>query len=119
MSTTVFSADVDPTMLDQAEEVLAGNGITLTEAFRQMMTYIVVEKRMPHFECFEPNRETLEAISDAEKGDLVTIGSIADLLSDLNRTTTFKQDYKREKRGQYRETLDADLEQALKLLVAV
>ena len=84
MSTTVFSADVDPKMLDQAKEVLADNGITLTEAFRQMMTYIVVEQRMPYFECFEPNQETLKAISEAENGELVTIGNIADLMSDLN-----------------------------------
>ena len=34
----------------------------------------------------------------------------------IKRTRTFKRDYRREKRGQYRETLDAELQQALILL---
>ena len=36
----------------------------------------------------------------------------------INRTSAFKRDYKREKRGQYRGTLDADLGQVLELLIA-
>ena len=36
----------------------------------------------------------------------------------INRTNAFKRDYKREKRGQYRETLDEDLRQVLDLLIA-
>ena len=84
MTTIVFSANVEDKKLNEAEEVLAGNGITLTDAFNQMVNFIIVEKRMPHFDCFIPNDETLQAIYEAEEGNLVTIGSVADLLSELN-----------------------------------
>ena len=49
-----------------------------------MMNYIVVEGRMPHFHCTEPNEETLTAIAEAERGDLITVGTLADLMTDLN-----------------------------------
>jgi mRNA interferase YafQ len=36
----------------------------------------------------------------------------------IRRTTAFKRDYKREKRGRHHGTLDADLEQVINLLAA-
>ena len=84
MDTTVFTADVDAEILALANEVLAKEGITLTEALRRMMNYIVVEGRMPHFHCIEPNEETLAAIAEAERGDLITVGSLSDLMADLH-----------------------------------
>ena len=84
MSTTVFSASVDEAILAQANEVLAKEGITLTDALNQMMSYIVSEGRMPHFQCFDPNEETLAAIAEAESGDLITVGTVADLMAELN-----------------------------------
>ena len=36
----------------------------------------------------------------------------------INRTNAFKRDYKREQRGQYRETLDADIRTVVGLLIA-
>ena len=35
----------------------------------------------------------------------------------ISRTRAFKRDYRREKRGQYRQTLDEELQRALELLV--
>ena len=84
MGTTVFTADVDSDTLAQAREVLAKEGITLSDALRQMLDYIVVEGRMPHFQCFEPNEETLAAMAEAERGDLVSIGGVDDLMAELN-----------------------------------
>ncbi len=84
MNKTVFTADVDADILALANEVLAKEGITLTEALRRMMNYIVVEGRMPHFHCIEPNEETLAAIAEAERGDLITVGSLSDLMADLH-----------------------------------
>ena len=84
MDTTVFTADVDPIILAQANEVLAKDGITLSDALRQMMNYIVVEGRMPHLQCLEPNEETLAAIAEAERGDLITIGAVVELMAELN-----------------------------------
>ena len=84
MGTTVFTADVDSDTLAQAREVLAKEGITLSDALRQMLDYIVLEGRMPHFQCFEPNEETLAAMAEAERGNLVSIGGVDDLMAELN-----------------------------------
>ena len=84
MGTTVFTADVDPVILAQANEVLAKDGITLSDALRQMMNYIVAVGRMPRLQCFEPNEETLAAIAEAERGDLITVGTVAELMAELN-----------------------------------
>lgn len=84
MSSTVFTADIDGDTLARANEVLAKEGMTLSEALRLMLNYIVVEGRMPHFHCIVPNEETQAAIADAERGDLVTMGSVAELMADLN-----------------------------------
>ena len=84
MGTTVFTADVDSALLAQANEVLAKDGITLSDAFRQMMNYIVVEGWAPYLQCLEPNEETLAAMAEAERGDLITIGTVSDLMAELN-----------------------------------
>ena len=41
------------------------------------------EKRLP-FEPLVPNAETIEAMRAARRGDVVTVGSVDDLLTDLN-----------------------------------
>ena len=84
MNTAVFTAEVDQAILDRATEVLAQNGATLPEVFHRMMSYIAVEQRMPYFESFEPNEETRAAMAEAEQGLLVPVGSVADLMAELN-----------------------------------
>ena len=39
---------------------------------------------MFHFQCIEPNDQTLAAIAEAERGDLVEVGSVAELMDELN-----------------------------------
>ena len=63
--------------------VLASVGLTVSDAFRLMMVRIATEKRLP-FEPLVPNAETIEAMRAARRGDLVTVGSVKDLLADLN-----------------------------------
>lgn len=84
MSTTVFRADVDLQTWHEAVAVLADDGLTVSDAFRRMLNYIVVERRVPSFDCFVPNAGTLAAMSSAEQGDLITVGSVTDLIADLN-----------------------------------
>ena len=80
----LFTADVDSDTLARASEVLAREGITPSEALRRMLDYIVLEGRMPHFQCLEPNEETLVAMVEAERGDLASIGTVDDLMSELD-----------------------------------
>ena len=79
----VVRARIDERVKDDAAAVLASVGLTVSDAFRLMMVRIATEKRLP-FEPLVPNAETIEAMRAARRGDLVTVGSVKDLLADLN-----------------------------------
>ena len=80
---TVVRARIDERVKKEAAAVLASIGFTVSDAFRLMMVRIATEKRLP-FEPLVPNAETIEAMRAARRGDLVTVGSVDDLLADLN-----------------------------------
>ena len=80
---TVVRARIDQQIKDEAGAVLASIGLTASDAFRMMMMRIAAEKRLP-FEPLVPNAETIEAMKAARAGDLVTVGGVDNLLSDLN-----------------------------------
>lgn len=80
---TVVRARIDERVKKEAAAVLASIGLTVSDAFRLMMVRIATEKRLP-FEPLVPNAETIEAMRAARRGDLVTVGSVDDLLADLN-----------------------------------
>ena len=48
-----------------------------------MLMRVVAEKALP-FEPLIPNAETIEAIMESQRGELVTVGSVDDLLRELN-----------------------------------
>ena len=79
-----FIAEVDSETLTKAQEVLERDQITLDETLEQMLSYIVSHGSAPCFQCGEPNTETLRAIAEAASGDLINVGSIADLFAELN-----------------------------------
>ena len=80
---TVVRARIDGRVKTEAEAVLASIGLTVSDAFRLMMMRIASEKKLP-FEPLVPNRETIEAMKAARRGELVNIGSIDNLFSELN-----------------------------------
>ncbi len=80
---TVVRARIDEHIKEEATIVLAAMGLTVSDAFRLMMIRVAKEKALP-FEPLIPNEETIEAMRAARRGDLVTVDSIDDLLSDLN-----------------------------------
>ncbi len=80
---TVVRARIDERVKKEAAAVLASIGLTVSDAFRLMMVRIATEKRLP-FEPLVPNAETIEAMRAARRGDLVTVGSVDDLVADLN-----------------------------------
>lgn len=84
MAKTRFTAEVDSETLSRATEVLARAQTNLDETFGQMLEYIVSSDAAPCFECGEPNAETLEAMAQAERGELTSTGSIAELFAKLN-----------------------------------
>jgi DNA-damage-inducible protein J len=83
MTNTVVRARIDEHVKEEAAAVLASIGLTVSDAFRLMMMRIAKDKALP-FEPLVPNAETIEAMKAARRGELVTVGSPADLLKSLN-----------------------------------
>lgn len=84
MSTnTVVRARIDPTVKEEASAVLASVGLTVSDAFRLLLTRIAHDKALP-FEPLIPNETTLAAMREARAGNLTRASSIADLMKDLH-----------------------------------
>ena len=83
MTNTVVRARIDEHVKEEAAAVLATIGLTVSDAFRLMMMRIAKDKALP-FEPLVPNAETVDAMKAARRGEVVTVGSPADLLKSLN-----------------------------------
>jgi len=80
---TVVRARIDEKTRQEAAAVLGAIGLTVSDAFRLMMGRVAAEKRLP-FEPLAPNAETVAAMEAARRGDLVTVGDVDGLMTDLN-----------------------------------
>lgn len=84
MSTnTVVRARIDEHIKEEASVVLEAIGLTISDAFRMLLTRVAREKALP-FEPLVPNAKTIKAMKDARRGNLVTVGKANQLLADLN-----------------------------------
>jgi DNA-damage-inducible protein J len=79
----VVRARIDERIKSEAAVVLSAMGLTVSDAFRMMMTRIAAEKALP-FEPLVPNAETIEAMMEARKGGLPRFKTVEALLTDLN-----------------------------------
>ena len=79
----VVRARIDERIKQEAAVVLAAMGLTVSDAFRLMMTRIAAEKALP-FEPLIPNAETIEAMKEARRGGLPRFQTVDALLADLN-----------------------------------
>jgi DNA-damage-inducible protein J len=79
----VVRARIDEHIKQEAAIVLATIGLTVSGAFRLLLTRIAKEKALP-FEPLIPSKETIEAMKAARRGDLIAVDSIDNLLSSLN-----------------------------------
>ena len=84
MVKTRFTAELDSEILAKAREILKRDQITLADTLQEMLNHIVAHDTAPCFKCGEPNAETLQAMAEAEAGDLITSDTVADLFADLN-----------------------------------
>ena len=80
---TVVRARIDEQTKEEAAIVLAAMGLTLSDAFRIMLTRIAREKALP-FEPLVPNAETIKAMKAARRGALPSFASVDALMADLN-----------------------------------
>ena len=79
----VVRARIDEQIKEEATVVLASMGLTVSDAFRLMLTRIAKEKALP-FEPLVPNAETIAAMKEARRGRLKSFDSVDALLEDLN-----------------------------------
>ena len=79
----VVRARIDEHTKEEATAVLAAMGLTVSDAFRIMLTRIAREGALP-FEPLVPNATTIEAMKEARQGRLKSFTSVNDLMADLN-----------------------------------
>ena len=78
------NTDVDRETWDKVAAVLDGHYINISDALRLMMHYIAAEEALP-FPCIPLDPEEIAEMKSAKPEDLITIGSVDDLIAELNR----------------------------------
>ena len=79
----VVRARIDENIKNEAVAVLASMGLTVSDAFRMMLTRVATEKALP-FDPLVPNAETVAAMRDARRGKVRSFESVDALMEDLN-----------------------------------
>ena len=79
---SVVRARINEHIKEEASVVLEAMGLTMSDAFRMLLTRVAREKALP-FDPLIPNLETIEAMRAARHGQLTT-SNIPNLLVDLN-----------------------------------
>jgi len=79
----VVRARIDARVKEEAAAIYAAAGLTLSDAFRMLLMRTVAERALP-FDPLIPNTETVEAMKAARRGELVEVGSIENLMADLD-----------------------------------
>ena len=82
-SNTVVHARIDGQIKEEAAAVLDAMGLTVSDAFRMLLTRIAKERALP-FEPLVPNEETIQAMQEARAGRVRTAKSTDDLIAQLN-----------------------------------
>ena len=79
----VVRARIDEHIKEEASAVLAAMGLTVSDAFRIMLTRVAREKALP-FEPLVPNETTIAAMREARAGKLKGFDSVEALMADLH-----------------------------------
>ncbi len=79
----VVRARIDEHIKEEATAVLAAMGLTVSDAFRILLTRVAREKALP-FEPMVPNAVTIEAMKEARRGGMKAFATVDDLMADLN-----------------------------------
>lgn len=79
----VVRARIDANIKQEASVVLEAMGLTVSDAFRIMLTRVAREKALP-FEPLVPNAITIAAMREARAGRLKGFDSLDALMADLH-----------------------------------
>lgn len=80
---TVVRARIDEHIKEEASTVLAAMGLTVSDAFRILLTRIAREKALP-FEPLVPNETTIAAMREARADKLRSFDSLESLMANLH-----------------------------------
>jgi DNA-damage-inducible protein J len=80
---SVVRARIDERTKKEAAAVLKAMGLSLSDAFRLLLTRVAAEKALP-FEPLMPNEETIAAMREARAGHLPRSKTAKKLLRELN-----------------------------------
>ena len=83
LADSVVRARVNGKIKEDASDILAAAGLTLSDAFRMMLIRIVHDKTLP-FDPLIPNKKTIAAIKDARAGIVTKSKNLDDLFDALN-----------------------------------
>ena len=76
----IVRARVDAAIKQEADAVLASMGLSVSDAVRMLLTRVARDKALP----FEPSRETVEAMREAQQGGLSGFATVEALMADLH-----------------------------------
>lgn len=79
----VVRARIDEHIKEEASVVLASMGLTVSDAFRMLLTRIATERALP-FEPLIPNQKTIDAMKKARHSQLKSFKTVQPLMEDLN-----------------------------------
>lgn len=81
----IVRARVNEHIKQESAAVLAAMGLTVSDAFRLLLTRVAREKALP-FEPLVPNQETIQAMKDARKGktESVSAGQLHALFDEVD-----------------------------------
>jgi len=85
-TSTLVPPNLDPDIQQQAAAVLAGIGLTISDAVHSMLIQTARDKELP-FNPLIPNAETIAAMEDARAGRVTRAVGIDDLFRQLNADT--------------------------------
>ncbi|HWK43244.1 MAG TPA: type II toxin-antitoxin system RelB/DinJ family antitoxin [Stellaceae bacterium] len=79
----VVRARIDPHIKEEAAAVLGAMGLTVSDAFRLLLTRVAREKALP-FDPLIPNADTVAAMKEARRGGLAAFDNVEALMNDLH-----------------------------------
>ncbi|WP_318828436.1 type II toxin-antitoxin system RelB/DinJ family antitoxin [Burkholderia cepacia] len=75
---------IEPELKDAARKILAGYGLTMSEASRLFFRQVVLQKGLP-FDLRQPNETTLEALRESREMQKARFGSVTELIDELEK----------------------------------
>ena len=80
--TATARALLDPVIKRQAEEILRGLGLSVSQSYELFYRQVIAQRGLP-FELHIPNEKTLKAIENSRRGRGKTFSSTDELFEDL------------------------------------